>query len=376
MRKIGNFDVTMALDLYAPYVSGLTETARIVAEGLAGRGWRVAVACARHDGSLPRHELMNGVHVFRAPVYGRAGRGLITPGLPWLAVRLARRSRLLHMHLPMPEAAPIAWLTRRVPLVTTYQIDAYVPPGLLNGVGRRAVDLSASAAIRRADLVIVNNHDQARGSRIWPRLRRRVLRPIASACVDRGGGVPSMRDGSGLHLGFMGRIHEEKGIEYLIRAFRQIDDPKARLLIAGDYENVAGGSNIELLRAEAAGDQRIRFLGLLRGGEIDDFYASIDVFVLPSISESFGIVQAEAMMTGVPSVTTDLPGSRQPVQVTGFGRLVPPRDPRALRAAIFELAELSPAQRERGRAKALELWGGNACLDAHQDAYESLVGRK
>ena len=56
------------------------------------------------------------------------------------------------------------------------------------------------------------------------------------------------------------------------------------------------------LSAEIAGDRRIRVLGELRGAEIDDFYASIDVFALPSVAESFGIVQVEAMMCGVPSI--------------------------------------------------------------------------
>ena len=74
--------------------------------------------------------------------------------------------------------------------------------------------------------------------------RRRALLPIPSPCLDRSGGAPALRDGAGLHIGFMGRIAVEKGIEHLIRAFRSIDDPAARLLIAGDDRTVAGGSNI------------------------------------------------------------------------------------------------------------------------------------
>jgi glycogen synthase len=167
----------------------------------------------------------------------------------------------------------------------------------------------------------------------------------------------------------MGRISDDKGIEYLIRAFRAIDDPKARLLIAGDYQTVAGGSNIARLRAEAGDDTRVRFLGLLRGERVRDFYASIDVFALPSISESFGIVQVEAMMAGVPSATTDLAGSRYPVQATGFGRLIPPRDPQALRRALLDLAGTSRADRLAGQRRATELFGGEGFLDAHEEAF-------
>ncbi|HEX2418409.1 MAG TPA: glycosyltransferase family 4 protein [Micromonosporaceae bacterium] len=373
MPSADTFDVTVALDYYAPYVSGLTEAARLTAEGLANRGWNVAVACARHSLSLPRYEKINGVHVYRAPVLARVRKGILSPTLPRLAAQLAARSALLHLHLPMPEAAFVVRLRPDRPLVTTYHIDAFLRDGLVNRLGMKLADLSAADAMRRADVIVVNSTDQAHGSRLWPVIRHRPLCAIPSPCVDRAGGAPAFREGTGTHIGFMGRVAEEKGIEYLIRAFRGITDSEARLLIAGDYETVAGGSNIVQLRAEAGDDPRIRFLGLLRGQRIRDFYASIDVFALPSIAESFGIVQVEAMMTGVPSVVTDLPGARYPVQATGFGRVVPPREPAAVRQAVLELAALPAITREAGRRRTVELFGGDGYLDAYEKAFRQAL---
>jgi glycosyltransferase involved in cell wall biosynthesis len=106
---------------------------------------------------------------------------------------------------------------------------------------------------------------------------------------------------------------------------------------------------------------------------VDDYYASIDVFALPSVAESFGIVQAEAMMAGVPSVTTDLPGGRFPVTSTGFGRVVPLRDPLALQKAIGELADVPPAWREQKAELARERFSVTACLDAHEALFNSLL---
>ncbi|MGW1713554.1 glycosyltransferase family 4 protein [Streptomyces sp. NPDC002156] len=373
MLQPDRFHVTVMLDYYAPYISGLTEAARLTAEGLAARGWRIAVVCAQHDPALPRHEVINGVHVFRAPVLARISRGFVSPALPLLARRLAARSDIVHMHLPNPEAALIAALKGHARLVVTYHIDVFLPDSPVNRFGMRAVDEMCKAAVRRADLVITNSEDQARGSRIWPTIRRRRLEPIPSPCVDRNGGAPRLRDGDGLHIGFMGRITVDKGIEYLIRAFRSLDDPRARLLIAGDYTTVAGGSNIDELRREAAGDPRIRFTGLLRGEAVRDFYASIDVFALPSISESFGIVQVEAMMAGIPPVSTNLPGSRYPVEATGFGRLVPARDPAALREALLDLAALPEEDRKAGKETATKLFGGEAFLAAHEEAFRRIL---
>lgn len=306
------FDCTLVVNYYTPYVSGLTETVREVAEGLAARGRRVAVVAARHEPSLPRHEIRNGVEIFRAPVVTTVDRGPVSPAFPLLAGRIGRSSSVVNLHTPMLEAGLISRLCGDARVVTTYHIDLWLEPSLVGKVAERAVDAAARSAMRRSAAVVVNSDDQARYSRLWPTMRGRAVHSIPAPCQDRRGGEPVYRETGGLHVGFAGRIAPEKGLEYLVRSFRRIDDPDARLLLAGDYENVAGGSSVESVRAAIGDDRRVRLLGLLSGREISDFYASIDVFTLPSIAESFGIAQAEAMMTGVPSLTTDIPGGRFP----------------------------------------------------------------
>src|SRR5918992_4758884 len=127
--------VTVMLDYYTPYVSGLTEAARLTAEGLARRGWKIAVVCAQHDPTLARHEVINGVHVFRAPVLARVSRGFISPRLPLLVKRLAARSDIVHIHLPNPEAAFVAAFTANARLAVTYHIDAFLPDSPVNRFG-------------------------------------------------------------------------------------------------------------------------------------------------------------------------------------------------------------------------------------------------
>jgi glycosyltransferase involved in cell wall biosynthesis len=67
-----------------------------------------------------------------------------------------------------------------------------------------------------------------------------------------------------------------------------------------------------------------------------NFYASLDVFVLPSTNsfEAFGIVQLEAMSAGIPVVATNIPGVRTIVQETGFGEIVEPKSPMQIALAI------------------------------------------
>lgn len=114
-----HFDVCVVLNYYFPYVSGLTETARVVAEGLASKGWRVAVVTTSHEPGLPEEEILGGVHVFRAGVLFKIGRGPISPGFVPLARRIAKQSQALHLHLPMLEAAAVTAVAPDVPIIST-----------------------------------------------------------------------------------------------------------------------------------------------------------------------------------------------------------------------------------------------------------------
>lgn len=359
------YDVCVAVNYYTPYVSGLTEVARIVAEGLAARGWRVAVVAARHDPALPLREKRDGVDVYRCPVVASVSRGLVSPSFAATVRRLARRSRVLNLHLPMLEAGLITALPLKVPVVSTYHIDLWLPPSLVARAAMAAVRVSSKITLRRSDAVVVNSDDQAEHSQMWPVLRDVRRFAIAAPCLDRRGGEPAYRQTAGPHIGFLGRMVPDKGLDYLVAAFTGITDPEARLLLGGDYLTVAGGSVIDQIRGAARRDPRIRILGLLRDRQISDFYASIDAFALPSIAESFGIAQVEAMMCGVPSVTTDLPGGRYPVLATGMGTIVQPRDPVQLRGALLDVLGWDATARERGAKEAREQFGVDGCLDRY-----------
>jgi glycosyltransferase involved in cell wall biosynthesis len=365
------YDVCLAVNYYTPYVSGLTEVARVVAEGLAARGRRVAVVAARHEPGLPLREQHAGVDVYRCPVVASINRGLISPTFAGAVRRIARRSRVLNLHLPMLEAGLIAALPLPTPIISTYHIDLWLPPSLIARAATAAVSVSSRITLRRSSAIVVNSDDQAEHSRHWPLLRTANRHPIAAPCVDRRGGQPAYRQTDGPHLGFLGRIVPDKGLPYLISAFAEIPDPQARLLVGGDYLTVAGGSSvIDELRQAAERDPRIQILGLLRGQQIDDFYASIDAFALPSIAESFGIAQVEAMMCGIPSVTTDLPGGRYPVLATGMGAIVAPRDPAALRDALLDVLRWDAATRAAGAQRARDLFAVDSCLDRYDALFE------
>jgi glycosyltransferase involved in cell wall biosynthesis len=234
------------------------------------------------------------------------------------------------------------------------------------------MDASNRRAMKTAAAIVPSSLDYARASRLRARMSDSRTLEISPPTRLLPAGEPALRETAGLHVGFLGRLVEEKGIEYLVDGFRAFDDPDARLLIAGDYAKVAGGSVIERVRAHIGDDDRIRVLGFLPDDRLADFYASLDVFALPSINsfEAFGIVQVEAMKLGVAALASDLPGVRIPVQRTGFGRIVRRRNAADITAALQDLVQNRP-DRTAGALAANAEYG----LEKTTDEYEALFRR-
>jgi len=367
------FDYCIVLTYYSPYVSGLTNVARDIAEGLARSGKKVCVVTSQFDKALLVTEMVNGVCVLRAPVLFSLGKGVISPALISLARRISKCSRVLNIHAPMLEAGLIAWLSS-APVVITYQCDVSLPPTLLGQLQHYVIDWSMHIAIRFSKLVTVSSADYAQHSRLSHALQKKQT-VIPPTCRLRKKGAPIFREGNGLHVGFLGRIVEEKGLEYLIDGFSMLHDPHARLLIAGDFAGVAGGSIINRIKAKITADSRIRLLGFLPEDRIADFYASLDIFSLPSINpfEAFGIVQVEAMMVGIPVIATNLPGVRQPVMMTKMGEIVEPCSARQITESLVRLARIRP-DCAQGAALAQEMYSLDSVIAKFEQTFELANG--
>ena len=125
-------------------------------------------------------------------------------------------------------------------------------------------------------------------------------------------------------------------------------------------------------RIEALGDAW-RFVGTLNSEQMPAFFGSCDCVVVPSINstESFGLVQVEAMLCGTPSVASDLPGVRQPVRMTGMGRVVPVADGAGLAEGVIDVL---PAPR-RDRPAARRRSRRSSASSARSREYEALFQR-
>ena len=99
--------------------------------------------------------------------------------------------------------------------------------------------------------------------------------------------------------------------------------------------------------------------------------------MLPSLNstESFGLVQVEAMLCGAPSIASNLPGVRQPVTQTGMGRVVPIGDAEGLAEAIIEVLG-NRAAYVRPRQEIAERFSTARTADGYEALFEELLGEK
>ena len=138
---------------------------------------------------------------------------------------------------------------------------------------------------------------------------------------------------------YAGRLTREKGVDLLADAFlaARTLDPGLHLVLAG------GGPEEEALRDRLG--EHATFLGWLEGDDLARAYASADIFLFPSRTDTFGQVVLEAQASGLPVIAVDEGGPATLVRDGATG-LLRPSDPDALGAAV---AGLAADQRTRDR---------------------------
>lgn len=346
--------ILAALTYYKPYISGLTIYAARVAEAWARAGHEVTVLTSRHSVEQAPEEMLNGVRVVREPVLLKISKGVVMPKF-WLdAAKYVKETDVINVHLPQLESALLARLGRKYgkKIVLTYHCDLQMPSGVINSLANKGVLWMNDLAFRSCDAVVTNSQDYADHSEILSKIKDKVhiiqppveLDPISdeAAAAFR---VKKNADSFSPIIGMACRFAADKGVEILLDALPKVltEFPKAAVFFMGPYENVLGeAAYYERLKPRI--DELIKtghwqFMGRLPDAEVPAFYRCIDVLTMPSLNrtDSFGLVQIEAMINGKPVAASDLPGIRVPVQRHGMGEIFPVGDANALADALIRI---------------------------------------
>ena len=381
--------ILTVLTYYRPHTSGLTIYAERLARAFARRGHQITVMTAQYDQSLPREEMMDGVRVIRVPVAVRVSKGVIAPTFGLVATKLVWEHDVIQLHLPQFDAPGVAFRARLFgkPAVLTYHCDLRLPPGLFNRFVNLVVKFQNNMAGILADHIVTYTQDYADHSSYLSRYRNKLtpilppveLPPPAPGSVEAFAAAHRTRERRPV-IGMVTRFAAEKGVEVLLEALPSVLEkyPKAQVLFAGQYQNVLGEQAYadrlmpRIKKFEEMGCWK--FLGNLSQQQLAAFYPNMDVLVVPSLNstESFGLVQVEAMMNNVPCVASALPGVRRPVQMHAMGKVAPIGDSSALAGALLAIF----AEKEKYRcdtAALVQRYDPDSVAQEYEKLFEKLM---
>ena len=287
----------IGLTYYSPNISGVTIYAQLLAENMAKLGFEVRVICSRPKG-LKKIEVVN-------------------------------------CHLPQIESVVLAIWAKifRKKLIVTHHCEF----GFTGTLSNKLISVISFpfhfVTYLLADRIVSYTKDYAQNSiflKIFKNKIEYILPPVEVGKEDNKK-IIELRKKIKLEknekiVGYVGRIAWEKGLDHLVKAVELIGkNRKVKLVLVGPYSNVAGDESgkklIKLIERNKSGI--VLYGPMSHHADLVNFYKICDCLVLPSTDnlETFGIVQAEAMISGCPVVASDLPGVRMPIKMTGLGEI-------------------------------------------------------
>ncbi len=381
--------ILTVLTYYRPHTSGLTIYAERLARAFAKRGHQVTVMTSQYEKSLLREEVMDGVKIIRVPVIARVSKGVLAPTFGWVATKLVASHDVVQMHLPQFDAPGVALRGRLFgkPAVLTYHCDIQLPSGLFNRIVNTVVDFQNNMAGVLSNHIVTYTQDYADNSPYLSHYASKltpILPPVEMPSPLPGAVEAVAKEHNTAErrpvIGMVTRFASEKGVEVLLGALPTIlkKYPKAQVLYAGQHLNVMGEQAYfdrlipKIREYEASGHWK--FLGNLSPVELSAVYPNLDVITVPSLNstEAFGLVQIEAMMNGVPSVPSALPGVRQPVTMHGMGLVSRIGDAAHLAECILKI--LDEPQKFRGDVDAVKkMYNPDSVAAEYEKLFERLM---
>ncbi|TCP59217.1 glycogen(starch) synthase [Tumebacillus sp. BK434] len=299
-------------------------------------------------GQVKRHDNLKVVRFPRHSNYTSRTHFFPEPILNWLREQGTSPPELLHVHsVQCQELALLLQSNWNIPLV--YSCHSLVR--------HERSSLARDKMAKRQELLFTFA-DRITAPSAW--LQQEIGRPEKTTVIPNGVILPPETDRRRAPLDqllFVGRLVRDKGIEELLHALALLrqTEPRVRLTVVG------GGAERYTLHLHSLCERlgvtgAVRWLGPRTHREVQRAYRTAGALVLPSRSESFGLVALEALAAGIPLVSTQSGGLQHSVNET-TATLIPAVAPQTIADAIRSMwqdPERTAARREAGRKLAGE----------------------
>lgn len=355
--------------MYYPEIGGVEKVVQQISEGLQDEIDVSVLACQRKG--KKHQEIVNGVAVSKTSSVGVFFSMPVSLSFPFIFRKKVQQSEIVHIHLPNPLADFSLFLSNfKGKVIVSWHSDIIKQKKIMF-----FLKPLLHRTLKRADKIIVATQGHIEGSSF--------LKPYRDKCEIIPFGIERERIPQKIYFNkekktknilFVGRLVYYKGIQYLIEAFKNIEN--AILRIVGDGQD---RDLLENMIKDLGISHKIEFLGSLDDDKLKEEYKKCDLFVLPSIekTEAFGLVQIEAMSYGKPVINTNLDSGVPYVSLNGVtGITVEPRNSDELARAIQNLVDDDDLRYEYAK-NAYDIVSNNYILEENNNSilklYEQIL---
>ena len=247
-----------------------------------------------------------GVRLKTVPTLDKKGLAAVTSSFFAALCASVSKADVVHIHAEGPSF--MCWLPKlfgkRI-VVTVHGLD-WQRAKWKSGIGSKYIRMGEKMAVQFADEIIVLSRNVQEYFRntygretVW--IPNGITRPQTRTAEEITNQFGLEKDG---YVLFLGRLVPEKGVHYLIEAFRNVKTDK-KLVIAGGSSDTDG--YCEQMKQLAVGDERILFTGFVQGRILEELYSNAYVYVLPSDVEGMPLSLLEAMSYGNCCLVSDIP---------------------------------------------------------------------
>ena len=352
---------------FPPEVGGLESHVHYLCRGLAARGHEVTVVTSLSQPGLARHELMDGIRIYRTPLPARTPLGwtMHAAGSTPRTRSVVADADVVHAQA-FPSLLPcaLALAGMSTPLVCTIHTSHFLRlaanPIVAPALGKliELSDYNFAASKEIADV----------GESLGPTISVETLVNGVDTGIFRPveGAIP--RANGRRRLVVPRRLFPKNGVEYFVRALPMIAaGADVDVIVIGDGPE---RERLEGLAAELGVADRIEFLGARPHAEMPGLLCSGDMAVFPSLVEATSVAALECMACGLPVAASAVGGLPQIVD-DSVGGLFPAGDPEALAARVLELEAREAALEHDLRVEVLRLVQRLAYLDTELRAAEA-----
>ncbi len=363
---------------FYPFIGGVEQYTYYISKELVKYDdCEVKVICANEPTSVDE-ETYNGINIKRLNYLGKIANTNVTLSLP--RVLYKEDFDIIHTHVPTPWSADWSNIISRIknkPLVVTYHNDI-IGSGVADLIAKTYNKTALKLLLNKADKIIITQDDYIQSKHLQNYKDKVVTIPNG---VDSSLFRPTTEkreENQIFFLSVLDKFHKYKGLDYLLSALVEVkkEIPNVKLKIGGK------GELLDFYKKKVKDlslENNVEFLGFLTDEEVIKYYATSQLFILPSISslqEGFGIVVLEALSCQTPIISTDIVGVASDVIKTESGIIIPPKDIEALQEAIIKILNNKNLQKTmglNGRELVQEKYEWKKIANSIYNLYEELI---